>query len=141
MAVPVAPRWAPPPRLITLVARSGGCLSHLYLFRSGQLRRSEIERDIGDLSVEPKRHLIIQVIHSRTCVDSDIEALITWQQERNCLRDLQGSYFFAVDCQYARASLRNAGAVILEVKDDLVLAGRDRIVARAHRACRSASML
>src|SRR5450631_371576 len=93
------------------------------------MRRSEVERHIGDLAVEPERHLIILVIHPGARVDADIEALVARQQEWNRLRDLQSPHLLAVDLQYAGAALCDAGSIIGEVKHDAVFASGNRLIA------------
>src|SRR5258706_6469071 len=59
-----------------LVVRSGGRFPHLHLFRSCQMRRSEIKRHAVDLAVEPKWHLVVLIVDPGAGIHPDVEALV-----------------------------------------------------------------
>src|SRR5262249_22336156 len=98
------------------------------------LRRSKLERQLVDLAGELERQLVA-VIHARAGINADVEGLVDRHQERNRVRDRLAGNLLAVYRQHAGAALAKAGAIILEIEHDGVLAGFERgaqPVARAH---------
>src|SRR6266704_627743 len=49
----------------------------------GQLRRSELDRQLVDRAVECERHLVIPFVHRCPGVEPDVEGLVSHLQERD----------------------------------------------------------
>src|SRR5258708_22734409 len=97
------------------------CLLHLLLVLRGQLLRSEFVVQPVDCPVEAERQVVAEV-HRRSSIDTDVEGFVDGHQEGNRVRDRLAVGFFAIDRQYAGATFAWAASVLLEVKDDGVLA-------------------
>src|SRR5215471_16799125 len=98
------------------------------------LRRSKLERQLVYLARELERQLVA-VIHASSGINADVEGLVDRHQERNRVRDRLAGNLLAVDRQHASAALAKAGAIILEIERDGVLARLEcgaQPVARAH---------
>src|SRR6267378_5869979 len=79
----ISPRLAMKAGLL-LIVRSGRWVLDELLFQACQLRRSKLERHLGDLASEAERNLVVLVVHRRTGVHADIEGLVDGQEGRNC---------------------------------------------------------
>ena len=80
------------------------------------------------LSIAPVNgngHIVVEV-HRRAGVEPDVEALVGRHEERNGVLDRLAGDLLAIHAQHAGAALGEAGAVVLEVKYDGVLAFTQR---------------
>src|SRR5260370_41234872 len=97
----------------------------LLLVIRGQLRRPQIKGQLVDGPSEIERKLVT-VVHRRTRIATNVEALVDGHEERNRVRDRLASVLLAIHRQYARATFARPRAVVFEVKDNGVLARVDR---------------
>ena len=101
----------------------GPFLEQLFL-RS--IHRNQLDRQLIQLAGEPERHLVVVVVHARAGIHPDIERLVKPLEKRNGMWHRLAGDFLAIHRQHAGAALAETGTVILEVKRDGVLAGRER---------------
>src|SRR5262245_49719571 len=95
----------------------------------GQLLRPEFDGEFVQFPGEPERHLVVLVIHRRAQIDADVERLVDCHQKRDGVGDFRRPNYFTVDFQNTRPPLAEAGTVVLEIKGNLVLAGRESLLA------------
>src|SRR6266851_3244014 len=122
-----AARTAPPQRFLypPLVSRPGESMLHGLLFVARQLHRPKVDGQFVDLTVERERHLVVLVVDTRACIDSDIEGFVGYLQEGDRVGLLARGDNLAVHLQLTAASLGNAGTGVGVIKHDRVLARRE----------------
>src|SRR5262245_25263978 len=98
------------------------------MFRCGQLLWPEIEGQLVDFTVEAERHPVVRIVHARAGIDANIKSLVRRQQERDCFRNLKRADLLTIYLQHARATLCNAGPLVLEIEYDRVLASHKWLV-------------
>src|SRR5438477_8059646 len=114
-----------------------GILEFLDLFLR-ELRAIHLDGQPVKLSGQRERRLIILIIHASQRVGTDIEALVPLQNHRQGVRHRDGLDFLAIHLERAGARTAEAAhvierkcaqaqAVILEIKLDGMLAGRERV--------------
>src|SRR4030095_14161777 len=91
----------------------------------GSCQRNKFDRQLIKLAGELKRHLVV-VVHRKPGIHPDVEALVIGHDERNSARDRLAGDFLSVHRRDAGAAFAETGAIVLEVKHDGVLAGRER---------------
>ena len=99
-------------------------LLEVLFFRS--LQRNQFDRQLTHLAGESKRRLVVVVVHARAGINPDIEGLVDRLEERHGMRDRLTGDFRAIHRQHAGAAFAETGTVILEIKHNGVLAGRER---------------
>src|SRR5216684_9292810 len=114
------------PRLRCLVRRSFERVPHQLLLVACHLRRTELVGQLVDFAGKTERQLVA-VIHRRAGVAPDIKGFVDGHECGNGVRHLLTSDLTAINRQYTRAALARAGAVVLEVEHNRVLAGLERI--------------
>ena len=97
----------------------------LLLVIRRQLRRPEIKGQLVDSPGEMERHLVT-VVHRRTGIATNVEALVDRHEEGNRGWDRLAGVFLAIHRQDARATFGRPRAVVFEVKDYGVLARLER---------------
>src|SRR5207247_322066 len=110
---------------ISLVVDFGDRLLHLFLVLCGQLLRSEFVIQPVDCPVEAERQVVAEV-HWRSSIDTDVEGFVDGHHERDRVRNRLAVRFLAIDREYADTTFAWSGSVVLEVKDDGVLARTER---------------
>src|SRR5271165_3703080 len=104
------------------------------LFVIRHLFRTKLVRELVDLAGEAERKFVA-VVHRRARVAPDVKRFIDGHQYRNGVGDRLCGHQLAINRQYTGAALARAGAVILEVEYNRVLAGLEGIakqVATSH---------
>jgi hypothetical protein len=119
-------RKASSPRLPCLVSRSFEGVSHELLLVIRHLFRTKFVRKLVDLAGEPERKFVT-VVHRRAGITPDIKRFVDGHKDRNRVRDRLRGHQLAVNSQDTGAALARAGAVVLEVEYNRVLAGLERI--------------
>src|SRR6202047_2803203 len=111
--------------LVWLVMCMGQQFRRLLLVICRQLRPSEVKGQLFDSPGEMERHLVT-VVHRRTGIATNVEALVDGHGERNRGRDRLSGVLLAIHRQYARATFAKPRAGVFEVKDNGVLARLER---------------
>jgi hypothetical protein len=97
-------------------------LVHRLALRLGKHDRPKVEGHFVELSIKAERRLVIPVVHPGARIQANIERLVDRHNEGDGVRHRLLGDLVVVHLQDASAAFAEAGAVVLEVKRDRVLA-------------------